>query len=119
MIKIAERDERAFEIDLDRYARFIFFVFVLVDLFLCFCFPFFFFLNSFTDRPWCKPGADITDFFNYGFDEISWRAYVQQQVRTRRSVCVFSFDFSLPDFLNLSLSYCEHKEIEKKRKMIG
>ncbi|KAG7394460.1 pre-mRNA 3-end-processing factor fip1l1 [Phytophthora boehmeriae] len=25
------------------------------------------------DRPWRKPGVDISDYFNYGFDEHSWR----------------------------------------------
>lgn len=27
------------------------------------------------DKPWRKPGADITDFFNYGFDEFTWASY--------------------------------------------
>ena len=27
------------------------------------------------DKPWRKPGSDISDWFNYGFDEISWEAY--------------------------------------------
>ncbi|PWN97224.1 hypothetical protein FA09DRAFT_299148 [Tilletiopsis washingtonensis] len=30
---------------------------------------------SLPDRPWRKPGADISDYFNYGFDEDSWRRY--------------------------------------------
>lgn len=28
-----------------------------------------------SDKPWRKPGSDISDWFNYGFDEISWEAY--------------------------------------------
>ncbi|XP_054901782.1 pre-mRNA 3'-end-processing factor FIP1 isoform X2 [Poeciliopsis prolifica] len=27
------------------------------------------------EKPWRKSGADITDYFNYGFDEDSWKAY--------------------------------------------
>ncbi|XP_043985078.1 pre-mRNA 3'-end-processing factor FIP1 isoform X1 [Gambusia affinis] len=27
------------------------------------------------EKPWRKSGADITDYFNYGFDEESWKAY--------------------------------------------
>lgn len=27
------------------------------------------------DPPWRAPGADTTDFFNYGMDENSWKAY--------------------------------------------
>lgn len=26
-------------------------------------------LAQMDDRPWRKPGADITDYFNYGFNE--------------------------------------------------
>ncbi|KAF9787307.1 hypothetical protein BJ322DRAFT_715569 [Thelephora terrestris] len=32
-------------------------------------------LNSLNDKPWRRPGSDISDWFNYGFDEISWEAY--------------------------------------------
>ena len=31
------------------------------------------------DRPWRKPGADITDYFNYGFNEVTWRMYCLRQ----------------------------------------
>lgn len=36
-------------------------------------------LDTFEDKPWRKPGADITDYFNYGFDEITWSAYCSKQ----------------------------------------
>ena len=36
-------------------------------------------LESFEDRPWRKPGADMTDYFNYGFNEVTWRAYCSKQ----------------------------------------
>lgn len=26
-------------------------------------------------KPWRKPGADVTDYFNYGFDEFTWASY--------------------------------------------
>jgi pre-mRNA 3'-end-processing factor FIP1 len=32
-------------------------------------------LNAITEKPWRRPGSDISDWFNYGFDEISWEAY--------------------------------------------
>lgn len=32
-------------------------------------------LNAMADKPWRRPGADISDWFNYGFDELSWEAY--------------------------------------------
>jgi pre-mRNA 3'-end-processing factor FIP1 len=32
-----------------------------------------------SDKPWRKPGADVTDYFNYGFDEFTWTAYCQKQ----------------------------------------
>ncbi|KAJ6601441.1 hypothetical protein DFH09DRAFT_1127852 [Mycena vulgaris] len=32
-------------------------------------------LSSMTDKQWRRPGSDISDWFNYGFDELSWEAY--------------------------------------------
>lgn len=31
------------------------------------------------DKPWKRPGADITDYFNYGFTEDSWTQYCEKQ----------------------------------------
>lgn len=35
------------------------------------------------DKPWRRPGTDMTDYFNYGFDEFTWASYCikQQEVR--------------------------------------
>lgn len=38
-------------------------------------------LDSLEDKPWRKPGADITDYFNYGFNEDTWKAYCERQKR--------------------------------------
>ncbi|KAI0652565.1 hypothetical protein C8Q79DRAFT_938290 [Trametes meyenii] len=32
-------------------------------------------LNAIAEKPWRRPGSDLSDWFNYGFDEISWEAY--------------------------------------------
>lgn len=32
-----------------------------------------------SSKPWRKPGADITDYFNYGFDEFTWASYCLKQ----------------------------------------
>jgi pre-mRNA 3'-end-processing factor FIP1 len=32
-----------------------------------------------SDKPWRLPGADQTDYFNYGFDEFTWAAYCMKQ----------------------------------------
>jgi pre-mRNA 3'-end-processing factor FIP1 len=32
-------------------------------------------LNALSEKNWRRPGADISDWFNYGFDEVSWEAY--------------------------------------------
>jgi hypothetical protein len=31
--------------------------------------------NTLEDKPWRAPGADITDWFNYGFNEHTWERY--------------------------------------------
>ncbi|XP_062998155.1 pre-mRNA 3'-end-processing factor FIP1-like [Elgaria multicarinata webbii] len=38
-------------------------------------------LESFEDKPWRKPGADLSDYFNYGFNEETWKAYCEKQHR--------------------------------------
>lgn len=35
------------------------------------------------DKPWRKPGTDISDYFNYGFDEFTWTLYAQKQETLR------------------------------------
>ena len=51
-------------------------------------------LESMEEKPWRKPGihslrndlsvgADVTDFFNYGFDEFTWTAYCSKQTNLR------------------------------------
>ncbi|XP_059577726.1 pre-mRNA 3'-end-processing factor FIP1 isoform X7 [Alligator mississippiensis] len=40
-------------------------------------------LDSFEDKPWRKPGADLSDYFNYGFNEDTWKAYCEKQKRIR------------------------------------
>lgn len=31
------------------------------------------------DKPWRKPGTDLSDYFNYGFDEFTWANYCLKQ----------------------------------------
>lgn len=31
------------------------------------------------DKPWRRPGTDMTDYFNYGFDEFTWASYCLKQ----------------------------------------
>lgn len=38
------------------------------------------------DKPWRLPGSDITDFFNYGFDEFTWASYCLKQQELRKDV---------------------------------
>lgn len=41
-------------------------------------------LDELKDKPWRQPGADISDYFNYGFDELSWLAYCKKQNTLRK-----------------------------------
>ncbi|CAF1156643.1 unnamed protein product [Rotaria sp. Silwood1] len=42
-------------------------------------------MNAYKDeeKPWKKPGADITEYFNYGFTEETWVQYCDRQRRLR------------------------------------
>lgn len=35
------------------------------------------------EKPWRKPGTDISDYFNYGFDEFTWALYAAKQDNIR------------------------------------
>ncbi|KAI5181514.1 hypothetical protein NEOKW01_1695 [Nematocida sp. AWRm80] len=39
--------------------------------------------DAYTDKPWNKPGEDITDYFNYGFNETTWKEYLSKQRKLR------------------------------------
>lgn len=36
-------------------------------------------IDNMEEKPWEKPGADITDYFNYGFNEHTWKKYCAAQ----------------------------------------
>ncbi|MCJ1381120.1 cleavage polyadenylation factor subunit fip1 [Xylographa soralifera] len=38
------------------------------------------------DKPWRKPGTDMTDYFNYGFDEFTWASYCLKQESLRKDI---------------------------------
>lgn len=40
-------------------------------------------LEIFKIKPWRAPGADISDYFNFGFDEFTWNAYCHKQDKLR------------------------------------
>jgi len=35
------------------------------------------------EKPWRKPGVDISDYFNYGFNEYTWMEYLDRQEKWR------------------------------------
>lgn len=43
-------------------------------------------VDSIEEKPWTKPGADITDYFNYGFTEENWKLYCLKQRKLRMEV---------------------------------
>ncbi|XP_062858166.1 uncharacterized protein fip1l1a isoform X2 [Trichomycterus rosablanca] len=42
------------------------------------------------EKPWRKPGADLSDYFNYGFNEDTWKTYCDRQRRLRMSLEVLT-----------------------------
>ncbi len=37
------------------------------------------------NQPWRKPDADISDYFNYGFTEQTWKMYADHIMRQKRA----------------------------------
>eukprot|EP00316_Scyphosphaera_apsteinii_P004338 CAMPEP_0119333288 /NCGR_PEP_ID=MMETSP1333-20130426/84807_1 /TAXON_ID=418940 /ORGANISM="Scyphosphaera apsteinii, Strain RCC1455" /LENGTH=484 /DNA_ID=CAMNT_0007343323 /DNA_START=6 /DNA_END=1460 /DNA_ORIENTATION=+ len=62
-------------------------------------------IDSVQDKGWRVPGADITDYFNYGFTEDTWRLYSQRQQEMRLEQQMQSkikvFEGSRPDQADL------------------
>lgn len=40
-------------------------------------------VDALEEKPWRKPGADLSDYFNYGFNEDTWKLYCEKQKRVR------------------------------------
>lgn len=65
-------------------------------------------LDSIEDKPWTKPGVDISDYFNYGFTEETWRLYLHKQFQMRQ-------EFQSQNKIKvLQSSTKEDKPVEKK-----
>lgn len=46
-------------------------------------------IDTFEEKPWRFPGVDITDFFNFGFNEDTWKEYCNSLVNNfNYIVCV-------------------------------
>ncbi|KAI8978939.1 Fip1 motif-domain-containing protein [Pilobolus umbonatus] len=58
-------------------------------------------LDSVEDKPWRKPGADITDYFNYGFNENTWRSYCAKQKMLRDKKIMSDIDMG--DFMSMGM----------------
>jgi hypothetical protein len=43
-------------------------------------------MDELEEKPWRKPGADLSDYFNYGFNEETWRSYCAKQVHVRQEM---------------------------------
>jgi pre-mRNA 3'-end-processing factor FIP1 len=43
-------------------------------------------IDSMEEKAWLKPGADPTDYFNYGFTEETWRAYCLKQMQMKSEI---------------------------------
>lgn len=38
-------------------------------------------IESFEEKPWKYPSVDVSDFFNFGLNEESWKDYCKQLVK--------------------------------------
>ena len=46
-------------------------------------------ISNLSEKGWRKAGADLSDWFNYGFDEISWEAYCYRRRDLGEAAAVF------------------------------
>lgn len=62
-------------------------------------------LTAMADKPWRRPGSDISDWFNYGFDEISWEAYCYRRRDLGDLATVLKTNVIVRDFRRFHLHY--------------
>ena len=48
-------------------------------------------VDSVQDKAWRRPESDLTDYFNYGFTEDTWRLYCHKQQACCCQLCALSF----------------------------
>lgn len=46
------------------------------------------------DKPWLKPGANLSDYFNYGFNEKTWNEYAVRKVSPPPPLLLLLLTFS-------------------------
>ncbi|KAK0553875.1 cleavage polyadenylation factor subunit fip1 [Tilletia horrida] len=71
---------------------------------------------SFSDKPWRRAGADLSDYFNYGFNEDTWRQYSERKrtlMKTREELLQEKEEQEKKEQERLQLAA---EEQEKKRK---
>ncbi|XP_057476356.1 FIP1[III]-like protein [Actinidia eriantha] len=78
-------------------------------------------IDAFEQRPWRHPRADITDFFNFGFDEENWKLYCKSVEQLRQQTYLLNrtpvYDFSKPkEVYEAGTEYEEraHKAVPEK-----
>ncbi|KAK3542657.1 hypothetical protein QTP86_031895 [Hemibagrus guttatus] len=75
------------------------------------------------EKPWRKPGADLSDYFNYGFNEDTWKSYCDKHRKLRMSSEFMTLGLSdknegSHDVL-LSKSDCSSRKLKSTIDVIG
>ncbi|KAK2624543.1 hypothetical protein QTJ16_006493 [Diplocarpon rosae] len=55
------------------------------------------------DKPWRRPGTDVSDYFNYGFDEFTWALYASKQETVRSEVSASNPKKMLEDMMMMTM----------------
>ncbi|EKD18252.1 uncharacterized protein L3040_004789 [Drepanopeziza brunnea f. sp. 'multigermtubi'] len=55
------------------------------------------------DKPWRRPGTDVSDFFNYGFDEFTWALYASKQETIRSEFSSTNQKKMMEDMMMMSM----------------
>ena len=71
-------------------------------------------LDTMKDKPWLRPGSDITDYFNYGFTEKTWKKYCEMQ-KERRGFVEEHKDLVRDEFEQNRNSYNERNSYNDRR----
>lgn len=68
-------------------------------------------LGAMNEKPWRRPGSDISDWFNYGFDETSWEAYCYRRRELGELANVLKVNVIVRPFYLLYFSASVHPHI--------
>ncbi|KAI5149585.1 hypothetical protein ENBRE01_0993 [Enteropsectra breve] len=71
-------------------------------------------IEQMKEKPWLNPGADITDYFNYGFTERTWIRYCELQKENKEAAKKIEEELKAKDTQQNERRYKEDRDYDSR-----